>query len=128
MTWIQNGHLYLQTFENKGRGVCSVKAYDMGEIIEICPVVVLDNGDSKHLDNTRLYDYYFLWGEESETAAVALGFGSLYNHSFEPNAHYYMDFEEKTITITALKDIEPKTEITINYNGDPENQDPVWFM
>jgi SET domain-containing protein len=29
--------------------------------------------------------------------------------------------------IIAIKDIEPGQEITINYNGDPENQDELWF-
>ena len=29
--------------------------------------------------------------------------------------------------VIAIRDIQPGEEITINYNGDPESQDPLWF-
>ena len=29
--------------------------------------------------------------------------------------------------VVAIRDIEPDEEITINYNGDPAKQDPLWF-
>ena len=31
------------------------------------------------LDETNLYNYYFTW--QDQAAAIALGYGSLYNHS-----------------------------------------------
>ena len=58
--------------------------------------------------------------------ALALGYGSLYNHSYRPNARYD-DVGQRTKLFTALRAIEPGEEITINYNGDPEDGSPVGF-
>jgi SET domain-containing protein len=30
--------------------------------------------------------------------------------------------------VVAIRDIHAGEEITINYNGDPENQAPLWFI
>jgi len=30
--------------------------------------------------------------------------------------------------VIAIRDIQPGEEVTINYNGDPANQDPLWFI
>jgi hypothetical protein len=69
-------------------------------------------------------DYCFAWGRG--TVALALGYGSLYNHSYKPNARYD-DVWPQTKEFTALRDIAPGEEITVNYNGDPEDRSPVWF-
>ena len=69
-----------------------------------------------------------LWGDDSERSAIALGYGSLYNHFCPSNADYFMDFEAETIDIVAVRYIEAGDEITINYNGDPKNAEPTWFM
>jgi SET domain-containing protein len=58
--------------------------------------------------------------------AVALGYGSLYNHSYQPNARYD-DESGKTKVFSALRDIAPGEEIVVNYNGVPEDKTPVWF-
>ena len=58
---------------------------------------------------------------------IALGYGSMYNHSYEPNAKYKRNFSNQTITFVAIKPIKKREEITVNYNGDPINQEKVWF-
>lgn len=65
--------------------------------------------------------YVFGWGEDS--TALALGYGSLYNHSYRPNAETLETADE--LVITALRDIQPGEEIFINYMGTA--QDGVWF-
>ena len=60
-------------------------------------------------------------------AAIALGFGSLYNHETESNATYEMDFDGLVIEIYALRDIHPGHEITINYHGEQGKVDDLWF-
>ena len=67
------------------------------------------------LDKTTLYDYYFLWGDDQKQCVIALGFGSLYNHFCPSNADYLMDFDELTIEIHAVRDIEAGEEITEDY-------------
>ena len=73
--------------------------------------------------DSTLHDYYFLWGDEENQCAIALGFGSLYNHDYEPNARYFVDPEEETMEIYATKEIFPGDEITVTYNGHPD--DPI---
>ena len=89
-----------------------------GQVIEICPVLVLPPKDRTLIDKSALYDYYFLWGNDHEETGIVLGFGSLYNHDYTPNAIYETYYEEK---------IPANTEITINYNHDPNDQTKVWF-
>ena len=62
-----------------------------------------------------------------EDKALALGYGSLYNHSYTPNARYFTNIENQSIDFYARKDIREGEEIMVNYNGDPEDQSPLWF-
>jgi uncharacterized protein len=124
-------YLYIAPSPLGGRGVFTARKIHAGEPIEICPVIVMKPGELELLDKTVLYDYYFLWEDEEEnlkTCAIALGFGSLYNHIAPSNADYEMDFELQTIRIFAVQDIQAGTEIMINYNGDPADATPTWFM
>lgn len=111
----------------KGRGVFSQRNFKRGEVIETCPVIVLPPEEIDSLELTQLYNYYFAWGPDSKDAAIALGYGSLYNHSYSPNARYYKDFENSLLRYICIRDIQKDEEITINYNCDPEDKTPVWF-
>jgi hypothetical protein len=74
-----------------------------------------------------LSDYYFLWRKDPPELAIALGNGSLFNHSFAPNAHFERDLPRTRILFRALRDIAKGEEITVNYNGEPDDPEPVWF-
>jgi hypothetical protein len=96
-----------------------------GEVIERAPVLVLPVGEiDEEADWTGLWGYCFMWGEG--TVALALGYGSLYNHSYQPNARYD-DVGRQTKVFSALRDIAAGEEITVNYNGDPTDSSPVGF-
>jgi SET domain-containing protein len=69
-------------------------------------------------------DYVFIWGKK--TVAIALGYGSLYNHSYSPNARYY-DGPGRTKVFMALRTIRAGEEILVNYNGDPKSREKVEF-
>ena len=79
------------------------------------------------LNDTFLYEYYFEWGKSGRKGALALGFGSLYNHSYAPNARYLPDFDLNILEFVAVRDIQPGEEICVNYNLDPDDQTPVWW-
>ena len=97
-------------------------------IIEVSPVIVMSKDDQHLLDKTELRNYIFEWGENSEKCAMALGYISVYNHSFQNNCDYFMDFDDEIMFIKTLSDIDAGTELTINYNGDPEEgNDVIWF-
>ncbi len=120
--------VYVSSSKCRGRGVFARRDLALGEVIEVCPVIVLGGADEQELlDRTRLFDYYFAWGEHPELAAVALGCGSLYNHSYHANADHLCDVPRGEICIYAHRPIRSGEEITINYGGRPDCPDPVWF-
>lgn len=124
---MQTGFLYIAYSEVHGKGVFTAREIEAGEVIEICPVLLFPKKELPHVRQTMLDDYYFDWGDDDEWYAICLGYGSLYNHSYEPNAEYDMDFHAQTIDFHAVRKIEAGQEIFVNYNGYPNDQTPVWF-
>jgi hypothetical protein len=112
---------------NRGRGVFATEAIQMNTTIEIAPVIVLTKEHRVLVEQTLLYDYIFEWGEDHKSAAVALGYVSIYNHTVNPNCVYEMDYESETISIMTIKDINPGDELFINYNAEIDQESPVWF-
>jgi hypothetical protein len=110
-----------------GRGMFAARKFLKGELIERAPVVAIDQKKWPNAEKTILSDYAFDWGEKDEHAAIALGYISIYNHSYSPNAQLEQMLDELMMEIVAIADIEPGEEITINYNGDPDNRDSLWF-
>ena len=109
----------------KGRGVFARKNIKKKTVIERCPIIELPVSDAfGQPEDTRIADYVFEW--EKDTVALVLGYGSLYNHSYKPNAEYY-DTGRSTQTFAAIKDIKAGEEITVNYNGSPKKQTPLHF-
>ena len=117
----------MDVVEKHGRGMFASRRFLKGELIERAPVVVIDEKKWPNAAKTILSDYAFDWGEKDEHAAIAMGYISLYNHSYPPNAQLEQMLNELMMEIVAIKDIEEGQEITINYNGDPANQDPLWL-
>lgn len=119
--------IYFGPSEVSGRGVFTAQAISPGALIEICPVIVLPAGQKPLIHQTRLHDYYFLWGEDQQQCAIVLGFGMLYNHSSEPNAEFVVDYQKRTLDIYSRKNIAAGEEITISYNGYREDDRLLWF-
>lgn len=111
-----------------GLGVFAAQDIKDGESIEEVPVILLPEEQIADLAKTKLLDYFFAWGEKLEQAAIALGYGSLYNHSYEPNARFVENFDKNTITYWAIKDIKKDQEILMNYNGKPDDMRKLWFL
>ncbi|MDD5417616.1 MAG: SET domain-containing protein [Candidatus Nanoarchaeia archaeon] len=107
-----------------GRGIFATQDINEDEIIEDCPLIICNTADEEHFDKTALKDYYFDW-EEGKTIAIALGYGSLYNHSYNPNAKF-SENSQNTLIILAIKPIKKGEEITVNYNGH-NSDEKVWF-
>src|SRR5437868_14690791 len=107
----------VQYFIEKGRGVVAMRPFRAGETIERPPVIVISANEAPLIRDTRLAHYYFEWGDDCRAAAIVLGYGSLYNHSYVPNARYEFCDAEECIEFFALGDIQPGEEITVNYNN-----------
>ncbi|MFN8278506.1 MAG: SET domain-containing protein-lysine N-methyltransferase [Chitinophagales bacterium] len=119
--------LYIAPAAGKGRGVFTNEPIAAGTLVEIAPVIVLPEKDKALIDQTYLYNYYFLWNEAPQTYAIALGNVSVYNHAAHCNCEYLTYYEDEVVHIVALRDIEAGEELTINYHGEPGSTDPVWF-
>jgi hypothetical protein len=113
--------------ENHGRGVFATRGISKGELIERAPVIVLTEKQWPTAAKTILSDYGFDWGEQDEHASIALGYVSIYNHSYGPNAQLEQMLDELMMEVVAIEDIKAGEEITINYNGEPTSQDALWF-
>lgn len=120
--------LYITETEERGRGVFSAQDLDREDIVEVCPLIIIPAKDLEKIHQTILHDYYFLYPdpEKEGMACIALGYGSLYNHSSTPNAIVDFDLDNQQIQIRCIDNIEAGAEILINYNGDGEGKN-LWF-
>ncbi len=119
--------LYFAMTDKMGKGIFTSEDIAKKIIVEISPVIVMNRANRILLDQTRLHDYIFEWGDSSDECCMALGFVPLYNHSYKSNCEYDMDYEKETITIKTMRFIKAGEELFVNYNGDWNNKRPVWF-
>jgi SET domain-containing protein len=132
----QSNLIEIRRAENRGkggRGVFAVRNIAAGTVIECVPVLLIPTsqvfGDPAEASPSPAISWYvFDWSgmTKRDYVAMALGYGSIYNHSYTPNARYRRvppDFLE----FVALRDISPGEEILINYHGEPEDSRPVGF-
>lgn len=116
----------VRDIDNKGLGVVVVvERIVAGEVFEKAPILLYGTEEEEYLEKTVLGNYTYAW--DCQYGAIVLGYGSLYNHSYHPNARYERDFVGKIMRYVALCDIEAGEEITINYNGVIDDMSPTWF-
>ncbi len=119
--------VYVAPVKKRGRGVFTKDPIAAGKLIELSPVIVMSGDDRKLLDKTLLHDYIFEWGQKKEQCAMALGLVSVYNHSYTANCTYGMYFKQSMISVIAVRDIKAGEELFINYNGEWDGKEKVWF-
>ncbi|OGD83363.1 hypothetical protein A2165_01005, partial [Candidatus Curtissbacteria bacterium RBG_13_40_7] len=100
---------------NAGRGIFARRVIKKGENIESCPIIEVSKNDTSNLSESLLVTYFFYFGKHKERLAVALGFGSIYNHSYKPNATFKIKPKVAIIDFVALNEIKKDEEITFNY-------------
>jgi SET domain-containing protein len=99
-----------------GLGVFAAQDISAGEIVEKSPLLKLEINDKDPL----FADYRFWWEKDGKRLfyVVALGYGSLYNHSNQPMAYFINNHEDFTIDFIAIRDIKKGEEIFIDYGGE----------
>jgi uncharacterized protein len=107
------------------RGVFATVDIKKGELFHVAPVVPYPNKEHEHIEKTVLEDYVYEYGINH--SAIVLGYGMLFNHSYEPNATYDINFNNHTFEYYAYRDIKAGEEVLINYNGDVDDNEPLWF-
>jgi len=120
--------LFIAETSQKGRGIFTTHALAADTVIEISPVIVMDHEARKLLDQTLLHDYIFEWQPDgTNQCCMAMGYIPIYNHSYQSNCEYFMDYEQKTMSIKTVRNIMASEELTINYNGDWNDENKIWF-
>ncbi len=124
---MHKSYLFIAPSVSRGRGVFTRRAIREDTVIESAPVIVMNREHRALLDQTPLHDYIFEWGHDKQQCAMALGMIPIYNHSYRSNCEYFMDFDAGTMIVKTVRPVEPGEELTINYNGDWDDDTPVWF-
>lgn len=119
--------LYVADTPAKGRGVYTRQDISRGSVVERSAVLVLSAAERQWIEGTELYNYIFEWGPYSKECCVAWGFISMYNHSYKANCEYEMHYGRQWMQVRTVRAIAAGEELTINYNGDWDNESKVWF-
>ena len=106
-------NLFIKKIPNKGRGIFTSKVIHKGEIIEKCELLIIRGNDVP----ASLEPYVFQYTRNK--VAIALGNGSLYNHSEKPNCEFFFKSKEK-LYFRAIRKIKRGEELTINYGYSKE--------
>lgn len=104
-----------------GRALFASKNIAKGTIIERSPIIILND---EYVKDTPLSLYVYEWREH---CALALGMGSLFNHSNRPNIDYYEDFEHNVLVFEANRNIKIGSQLFINYGYDPVTAEKLFY-
>ena len=109
-----------------GWGVFTNLEIKEGDIVEECIVPY----DIISLNSSSLLNYRFIWPNMSFKVAnklsldiefsgycLPLGFGSIYNHSENPNVAWDVDISERVVQFVALRDIKADEELLFDYES-----------
>jgi uncharacterized protein len=104
----------------KGRGLFALDPINAGEIIDVTPVLIVDEALSKTImQYPKVADSLLIWdGNERNVNRLAIGFGplSMCNHAVEANAGLQrIDFPSPRFALIAKKEIRIGEEITLSY-------------
>jgi hypothetical protein len=104
---------YIKRVRGKGWGAfCSCPIPALAEF-EISPLLPLTARESRLMSGSALEPYWYEFGTKGR--AIALGLGSIMNHSDEPNCSFHYSRTRRTLTFFALRDIPPHEELTHDY-------------
>jgi hypothetical protein len=112
-------HLYISEsyITGAGKGVFTKIDIPKDTDIEKARIVKVP---AKNIEETPLNDYAFTNPYNKKEYLIAFGYGSMYNHSDEPNIHYYYNKEENCIVYESKRDIKTGEELYISYG-------PKWW-
>ena len=114
-----------------GRGAFSERSFSAGEVVEVCPVILLDYLIQElSLPVQRVVFNWAKLCDSPEKYALVLGYGSIYNHADHPNLRYSADSDNQAMIFTAVRAIKRGEQLTVSYNQVSEGAEPRkrnWF-
>ena len=128
---------------DRGRAVFALRGFQPGEVVEASPVLSFPASQGETFEATVLRHHPYRWVDGPpvgdgpalnhwslagrENGAIVLGLGTFINHSFQPNCEYRRNFADQRLDFVAIEPIVRGDEVTVNYNGSPTNDAPIWF-
>ena len=99
---------------NRGRGVFTREFIPSRALIHISPVLILKGNDKDLSQQGILTNYTYNWFD-SQQQALALGLGSMFNHSQKHNVGFIKDKNNTVIRYYTLQNVDAHEELFINY-------------
>lgn len=103
------------------RGIFATENIKKDELIEICPMIILQHRMNYHHDPT-IRDYCFTQVCPCEECKkhgghylMVLGYGQVYNHHDDNNARISFDLKNSLAIVHANRDIKEQEEIFVSY-------------
>ncbi|KAG2100418.1 uncharacterized protein F5147DRAFT_710294 [Suillus discolor] len=134
--WVLNREgCCIRTAQGKGRGVYASRIIPPQTVIEVSPVLLFTRNEYNDYGRHTILDHYvFKWRDGR--MALALGLGSIFNHSSHPNVLYTIDPAHQCIRYTSTRTINPEEEMCIFYGqnlwfdpvGTAENLEPQVYL
>jgi SET domain-containing protein len=113
----EHPNLYVTRSPIQGYGVFTDSFIPANTIIEECHYVDVCNAEE---NNNACIRHRFCYPMQKPTKyVVCFGKGSVFNHSNEPNAFWYIDFEKDVFVFKTTKNIFANQEVLVYY-GDGE--------
>lgn len=109
----RGARIHLRPSGRGGIGVFAGEPIKANHVVERCPLLLFAGKPSEAAD------YYITVDDDLYPNALALGFGSIYNHCPAPNTSWTAS--RTAMTIVSIADIAEGEEILINYG-------PKWFV
>lgn len=97
---------------SRGLGVFAGKDFEQGEIVEIAPCIYVTG-----YDESAFGDYVFASNVDEEGSLLALGYGSLYNHSDDPSIEY-QQYGKRFMVYRTIRAVSRGEELTVYYGDD----------
>lgn len=118
---------YVKKTRKMGRGVFAGQNFKAGDVVEKSHCLVWDDFSDQRIQDSDLKLYTFATSEvKSDPAALALGNGSLFNHSESPNVKYRYDRKSNMVIFTAVTRIKKNQQLFIDYGYDPVQCEAEW--
>jgi uncharacterized protein len=120
-----------------GLGVFAARTIPEGTVVHVAPVMLMSDEDVETLEDTALRGLVYGWDTDVGTSALALGYGSLFNHDPDANCVYHridaddVDAESgqvlgyDALQYSTLREVPEGEELTIDYSGGDPSM--LWF-
>jgi uncharacterized protein len=94
---VDNGGLFRIDSGPKGRGLFAVKDIAPHTLIHVAPCILTSRTEYDQFLRHTVFEHYLFNDKSTGNKLLALGYGSLFNHSRQPNVDYRIDSENLLI-------------------------------